>query len=118
MVEPNEDLGRRRWLILSLIFAITVINFIDRQTLSVLAPVLCKALNLSNTEYGRIVSALQFGLMSGEFPVGYLMDRWGARLGTAQRDHPVRQSARFQPAVVTGKQWPSVFEIKIVGPAK
>ena len=83
MVEPNVDVGRRRWLILSLIFAITVINFIDRQTLSVLAPVLCKALNLTNVEYGRIVAALQFGLMSGEFPMGYLMDRWGARLGMA-----------------------------------
>ena len=81
MYEPNDETGRRRWLVLSLIFAITVINFIDRQTLSVLAPVLRKALDLSNTEYGRIVSALQFGLMSGEFPVGYLMDRWGARLG-------------------------------------
>ena len=83
VVESNDDVGRRRWLILSLIFAITVINFIDRQTLSVLAPVLCRALNLSNVEYGRIVSALQFGLMSGEFPMGYLMDRWGARLGMA-----------------------------------
>lgn len=83
MDETNAVIGRRKWLILSLIFAITVINFVDRQTLSVLAPVLCKALNLSNVEYGRIVSALQFGLMSGEFPMGYLMDRWGARLGMA-----------------------------------
>jgi len=88
-VRPESGAGesnvadRRRWLILSLLFAITVINFIDRQTLSVLAPVLRKALHLSNVEYGRIVSALQFGLMSGEFPMGYLMDRWGARLGLA-----------------------------------
>lgn len=72
---------RRAWIILSLLFAITVINFIDRQTLSVLAPVLRATLHLSNEAYGRIVSALQFGMMSGEFPMGYLMDRWGARLG-------------------------------------
>jgi len=71
----------RRWVVLSLIFAITVINFIDRQTLSVLAPVLRKAFSLSNEQYGRIVSAFQFGMMSGELPMGYLMDRWGARLG-------------------------------------
>jgi ACS family hexuronate transporter-like MFS transporter len=38
-------------------------------------------LHLSNEQYGRIVSAFQFGMMSGEFPMGYLMDRWGARLG-------------------------------------
>ena len=73
--------SNRRWLILALIFAITVINFIDRQTLSVLAPVLMKALHLTNAQYGRIVSALQFGMMSGEFPMGALMDRWGARIG-------------------------------------
>ena len=71
----------RRWVILALIFSITVINFIDRQTLSVLAPVLKAAFHLSNEYYGRIVAALQFGMMSGEFPMGWLMDRWGARLG-------------------------------------
>jgi len=73
--------SNRRWLILALIFTITVINFIDRQTLSVLAPELMKVLHLTNEQYGRIVSALQFGMMSGEFPMGALMDRWGARIG-------------------------------------
>jgi ACS family hexuronate transporter-like MFS transporter len=80
--EPaGAAISRRRWIILALIFSITVINFIDRQTLSVLAPVVRAAFHLSNEAYGRIVSALQFGLMSGEFPMGWLMDRWGARLG-------------------------------------
>jgi ACS family hexuronate transporter-like MFS transporter len=37
--------------------------------------------HLSNAAYGRIVSALGFGMMTGEFPMGYLMDRLGARLG-------------------------------------
>ncbi len=77
---PPQDLPRR-WVILALIFSITVINFIDRQTLSVLAPVLKATFHLSNEYYGRIVAALQFGMMSGEFPMGWLMDRWGARLG-------------------------------------
>ena len=74
-------MSRRRWLILGLIFTITVINFIDRQTLSVLAPVISRVFHLTNTQYGRVVAALQFGMMSGEFPMGALMDRWGARLG-------------------------------------
>jgi ACS family hexuronate transporter-like MFS transporter len=78
---PGARMNRRRWVILWLIFTITVINFIDRQTLSVLAPVLRATFHLSNQQYGRIVSALQFGMMSGEFPMGYLMDRYGARLG-------------------------------------
>jgi len=78
---PDPTVSRRRWLILSLLFLITVINFVDRQTLSILAPLLRTTLHLSNEQYGRIVSAFQFGMMSGEFPMGYLMDRWGARLG-------------------------------------
>jgi MFS transporter, ACS family, hexuronate transporter len=83
IIAPHSWMRRRRWLILGLIFTITVINFVDRQTLSVLAPVLEKTFHLSNVQYGRIVSALQFGMMSGELPMGYLMDRWGARFGLA-----------------------------------
>jgi ACS family hexuronate transporter-like MFS transporter len=73
--------GRRRWFVLALLFSITVINFIDRQTVSVLAPVLKQILHLTDTQYGRIVAAFQFGMMTGELPMGALMDRWGVRLG-------------------------------------
>lgn len=78
---PSDGSARRRWTILTILVLVTVVNFIDRQTLSILAPVLRQALHLSNEEYGRIVSVFQFGMLSGEFPMGYLMDRWGARLG-------------------------------------
>ena len=73
--------SRHRWVILALLFFITVVNIIDRQTLSVLAPLLRAAFNLSNAHYGRIVAALQFGMMTGELPMGWLMDRWGPRIG-------------------------------------
>lgn len=71
----------RPWIILSLLFILTVVMFIARQALSVMAPVLRNVFHLSNAAYGRIVSALGFGMMTGEFPMGYLMDRLGARLG-------------------------------------
>lgn len=80
-VSPRR--GRMRWIVLSLLLAITVINFIDRQTVSVLAPVLRQMLHLTNEQYGRIVAAFQFGMMTGEFPMGWLMDRWGVRFGLA-----------------------------------
>lgn len=69
--------SKRRWVVLTLLFVITVINFIDRQTLSVLEPVIRSTFHLTNEHYGRIVAALQCGMMSGEFPIGWLMDRWG-----------------------------------------
>src|SRR5512140_1732326 len=70
-----------RWGMLALLFAVTVINFVDRQSLSIVAPVLRETLGLSNTEYGIIVSCFMFGMMAGEFPMGWLMDRRGVRLG-------------------------------------
>jgi ACS family hexuronate transporter-like MFS transporter len=83
MLVPKPRMSPRRWVILALLFFITVINFIDRQTLSVLAPVIRASFHLSNTQYGRIVSAFQFGMMSGEIPMGAMMDRIGARIGLA-----------------------------------
>jgi ACS family hexuronate transporter-like MFS transporter len=70
-------------VVLALLLAITIINFIDRQTVSVLAPVLRATLHLSNQQYGRIVAAFQFGMMAGEFPMGWIMDSFGVRLGLA-----------------------------------
>jgi ACS family hexuronate transporter-like MFS transporter len=78
---PGEAIDHRPWLILTLLFLLTVILFIARQALSVMAPVLRTLFHLSNEQYGRIVSALGFGMMSGEFPVGALMDKLGSRVG-------------------------------------
>ena len=70
-----------RWWILGMLFCVTMINFIDRQTLSVTAPKLREIFSLSNTQYGIIVAAFQMGMVFGEFPMGWLMDRRGARVG-------------------------------------
>jgi MFS transporter, ACS family, hexuronate transporter len=70
-----------RWWILALLFLVTVINFVDRQSLSIVAPVLRDSLHLSNTDYGRIVAAFQAGMMLAEFPMGMLMDKRGVRFG-------------------------------------
>src|ERR1700690_2684557 len=73
--------SNRRGLVLWLLLLITIINFIDRQTVSVLAPVIRASLHLSNAQYGRIVASFQLGMTTGEFPMGWLMDRWGVRFG-------------------------------------
>jgi MFS transporter, ACS family, hexuronate transporter len=81
LLAPILQSSRRRWLVLWLLLLITIVNFIDRQTVSVLAPLIRASLHLSNAQYGRIVAAFQFGMMTGEFPMGWLMDRWGVRFG-------------------------------------
>ena len=72
---------QRRWWILAMLFCVTMINFVDRQTLSVTAPILREIFSLSNTQYGIIVASFQMGMVFGEFPMGWLMDRRGARFG-------------------------------------
>jgi ACS family hexuronate transporter-like MFS transporter len=73
----------RRWFMIALVFLATVINYLDRQTLSVLAPVLREEFGMSNVDYSRIVSAFMvaYTIMNGVS--GPLIDRIGTRLGYA-----------------------------------
>jgi ACS family hexuronate transporter-like MFS transporter len=64
-------------------FAATVINYLDRQALSVAAPVLREQFQLSNVEYSRVLTGflLAYTIMNGVS--GPLIDRLGTRLGYA-----------------------------------
>ncbi len=70
-----------RWWIACLLSVSIAVNLIDRQVLSVVAPVLREELRLSNTQYSYIVFAFQLGMLVGQVPAGILMDRLGTRLG-------------------------------------
>jgi len=76
-------LSRRRWLMISLAFFATLINYLDRQTLSVAAPVLREQFHMSNVTYSRVVFGflLAYTIMNGVS--GPLIDRLGTRLGYA-----------------------------------
>lgn len=69
-----------RWWIAALLFLSTVINYIDRQTLSVLSPVLTRELNLSPVEYSNILTAFLAAYTVMYVGSGFLVDRWGTRL--------------------------------------
>jgi ACS family hexuronate transporter-like MFS transporter len=58
-----------------------VINFVDRQALSVVAPILRDEYKMSAFAYSLIVAGFQLGMTVGEFPMGMLMDRIGVRRG-------------------------------------
>ena len=79
----NPSLHRLRWLMISLAFFATVINYLDRQTLSVSAPVLLDQFHMDSVDYSRVVSAflLAYTLMNGVS--GPLIDRLGTRTGYA-----------------------------------
>lgn len=70
-----------RWWIVSLIFLATLINYIDRLTVSVLAPVITRDLGLSNTEFGGIVTWFLLAYTISQGVSGKLYDRVGTRAG-------------------------------------
>src|SRR6201984_3759456 len=70
-----------RWWIAALLFASTVINYIDRQTLSLLAPYLKQDYHWTNTDYANLVIAFRVAYSIGQTLCGRLMDRIGTRAG-------------------------------------
>ena len=70
-----------RWWIAGLLFASTVINYIDRQTLSLLAPYLKLQYRWSNTDYANIVIAFRVAYSVGQTVFGRMLDRIGTRRG-------------------------------------
>lgn len=70
-----------RWWIGGLLFASTVINYVDRQTLSLLAPYLKVQYRWTNTDYANIVIAFRVAYSIGQAAFGRLMDRIGTRRG-------------------------------------
>ena len=70
-----------RWWIAGLLFASTVINYIDRQTLSLLAPYLKVQYRWSNTDYANIVIAFRIAYSVGQSVFGRMLDRVGTRRG-------------------------------------
>jgi MFS transporter, ACS family, hexuronate transporter len=76
----KRPLNNLRWWMAGLVFLSTVINYVDRQTLSVLAPRLTKELHLTNTEYGWISQAFLIPYTAMYIVAGLLIDRYGTKL--------------------------------------
>jgi ACS family hexuronate transporter-like MFS transporter len=74
---------RLRWLIIGLVFLATLINYIDRLTVSVLAPVITEALKLSNLQYASLGTWFLLAYTISQGLSGRLYDRIGARRGFA-----------------------------------
>ncbi|MGY4493679.1 MFS transporter [Pseudomonas sp. TE3610] len=71
--------GRRRFVILSLIFIVTVLNYADRATMSIAGTGVVKDLGLDPIMLGMIFSAFAWAYALGQIPGGWLLDKFGAR---------------------------------------
>ena len=75
--------GRVRWWIVWTLFFSTVINYISRQTFSVLAPMISAQYHLSHTDLSKIFGAFQVSYAITWFLGGIFLDAVGTRLGLA-----------------------------------
>jgi len=75
--------GRYRWGIVALLFAATVINYVDRQMIGVLKPTLMEDLKWSEADYAGVIVWFQFAYAIGYIGFGKVVDMIGARLGYA-----------------------------------
>lgn len=81
MPTPGKPISSLRWWIAGLLFASTVINYIDRQTLSLLAPYLKLEYHWTNSDYADIAIAFRVAYSIGQTVFGRLIDRIGTRRG-------------------------------------
>lgn len=70
---------RRRWVILALIFVAMVLNYVDRQIVSVLKPTLKAEFAIDDRGYATLLNAFVFCYASAYAVAGWLVDRYGAR---------------------------------------
>ena len=81
--ETSEKIGKYRWTICTLVFFATTVNYLDRQVIGILKPVLETDIGLGEAEYGYIVSAFQLAYAIGMLAVGRIIDKLGTKLGYA-----------------------------------
>lgn len=81
MASSGNGVGRYRWVICALLFFATTINYIDRQVIGILKPVLEEELGWSEIDYANIVFYFQVAYAVGYALAGRVIDRVGVRVG-------------------------------------
>jgi|WetSurMetagenome_2_1015567.scaffolds.fasta_scaffold73396_2 MFS transporter, ACS family, hexuronate transporter len=81
VVPPRRPIKGLRWYIGGLFFLSTVVNYIDRQTLSVLAPHLKSEFAWTNADFALIVISFRAAYAIGQSGAGRMLDRVGTRTG-------------------------------------
>jgi ACS family hexuronate transporter-like MFS transporter len=77
----SRPIKHLRWYIGGLLFLSTVINYIDRQTLSVLAPYLKTEYRWTNTDFAMVLIAFRAAYAIGQTIAGRAIDHLGTRAG-------------------------------------
>jgi len=80
---PRPRIGKVRWTVCAMLFAATSINYIDRQVLGLLAPLLQHTIGWTDLQYSYIVGGFQLAYALGLIAAGRMVDKLGSRIGYA-----------------------------------
>ncbi len=89
---------RFRWFVVFLLFAITVVNYVDRAAISYAIPLIQRDLGFSPAESGAILGAFGLGYAITTLLGGFAVDRWGARIVLTDRGRAVEPVDRHDGA--------------------
>lgn len=76
----RAKVGHVRYGVVAMLFAVTVINYADRATLSLAGPAVSKELGLNPVSLGIVFSAFAWTYVIAQIPGGWLLDRYGSRM--------------------------------------
>ncbi|MDE3179414.1 MAG: MFS transporter, partial [Acidobacteriota bacterium] len=83
--EPGRPQNRagitdlRRWSLIGLLFVASLINYLDRATISISLPLISRDFNLNPTEKGILLSAFFWSYALMQVPIGWSADRFNLR---------------------------------------
>jgi ACS family hexuronate transporter-like MFS transporter len=77
----TKKIGNYRWTVCALIFFATTINYLDRQVIGILKPLLESDLNIGEVQYANIVTIFQLFYGVSMLLAGRLIDKFGTKLG-------------------------------------
>lgn len=81
MPDQSAPVSLKRWSICALLFFAATINYMDRQVIALLKPVLQGQLGWTEIGYSNIVFAFQLAYAIGLLVMGQVVDRLGTRKG-------------------------------------
>ncbi len=83
LTKVNQTIGKYRWIICGLLFFATTVNYLDRQVLSLLQPLLAEKFHWTNSDYANIASVFQFTYAIAMLFAGRFIDWLGTKKGYA-----------------------------------
>lgn len=69
-----------RWMVVVVLFLVTLINYADRSSISLAGPSMAKELGLNAVDMGFIFSAFGWAYVICQLPGGWLLDRFGSKV--------------------------------------